>query len=317
MPPSSTGSTKARRRAQSMNVTCQLRPASSRRRGPDHSSVRTVGSVVPNSVRPASTVNSEGAVREVVNSMNCRRPKRFSASGPMKSMTMLPVSVTGSGGCRGTCRPCRPGRGRAGRGVVRRRYGARLSAAVRARVVGRHCSGPQSTGARGADSVGQRPPPPARRTSPAVLAGPEKHTQLTDTLSGPSGQSERPPDPRDGRLRHSRALAAPRVLRCRATRGVPCILLMQSLGGSLEQPIPARPRGLAIAGAWQLLSPIASAETFQPPVSTIESNWRSNCFRSPADSRPRSRSGHPQQNVGRTPANPSSWTVRHRSEGEQ
>ncbi len=64
--------------AQSMNVTCQLRPASSRRRGPGRSSVRTVGSVVPISVRPASTVNSGGAVKEAVSSMKCRRPKCFS-----------------------------------------------------------------------------------------------------------------------------------------------------------------------------------------------------------------------------------------------
>ncbi len=82
-PPPSAGSTKARFRVQSMNVTCQLRPPSRRRRGPGRSSVSTEGSIWPISVRPERTVNCGGAVKDAVSSMKCLRPKRFSASGPM------------------------------------------------------------------------------------------------------------------------------------------------------------------------------------------------------------------------------------------
>lgn len=51
LPPLSTGSTKHRRRDQSMYVTCQLRPARSSRLGPATSSVNSAGLVVPISLR--------------------------------------------------------------------------------------------------------------------------------------------------------------------------------------------------------------------------------------------------------------------------
>ncbi len=92
VPDWSDGSTKARRRFQSVNVTFQARPPREMIRGPSTLRVKTRGSTAPISSRPCRTVNWGSAVNTDSTSRRWH-PKRRSASDAVEEHAAVNVQV--------------------------------------------------------------------------------------------------------------------------------------------------------------------------------------------------------------------------------